>query len=150
VRCAEKRRASKKSKLHSEELYCSGGPRSASATARSLKETTVGGSAHCDIADGHRPPPQQIVIIFMNRLLAVAFILFCLEIGLFLMFVPWSALWEHNVLLGYSLTLRGLLLNNFVRGGVSGLGGVDVFIGLSELGRLWKSLRIVDRSTTTE
>jgi len=86
----------------------------------------------------------------MNRLLAVAFILFCLEIGLFLMFVPWSALWEHNVLLSYSPALRGLLLNNFVRGGVSGLGAVDVVLGLVELGRLWKSLKIINRSTTTE
>ena len=76
----------------------------------------------------------------MNRLLAVAFILFCFEIGLFLVFVPWSALWEHNALLSY-LHLRGLLLNNFVRGAVSGLGVVDLMIGLSELGRFWKSLK---------
>ena len=47
----------------------------------------------------------------MNRLLAVAFILFCFEIGLFLVFVPWSGLWEHNVLLTYSIYLRGILLN---------------------------------------
>ena len=86
----------------------------------------------------------------MNRVIAVAFILFCFEIGLFLMFVPWSALWEHNVLLAYSFRLRGLLLNNFVRGGVSGLGVIDVFLGLSELGRFWKSLKIINRSTTTE
>ncbi len=79
----------------------------------------------------------------MNRLVAVAFILFCFEIGLFLVFVPWSALWEHNVLLGYSFTLHRLLLNNFVRGAISGLGVVDVFLGLSELGRFWKSLKIV-------
>jgi hypothetical protein len=78
----------------------------------------------------------------MNRLLAVAFILFCFEIGLFLVFVPWSQLWEHNVLLVYSLTLRGFLLNNFVRGAVSGLGVVDVGLGLSELTRFWKSLKI--------
>jgi len=86
----------------------------------------------------------------MNRLLAVAFILFCFEIGLFLVFVPWSALWENNVLLTYSMLLRGLLLNNFVRGAVSGLGVVDVVLGLSELGRFWKSIKIVNRSTTTE
>ena len=49
----------------------------------------------------------------MNRLVAVAFILFCFEIGLFLVFVPWSALWEHNVLLAYSFTLHRFLLNNF-------------------------------------
>jgi hypothetical protein len=85
----------------------------------------------------------------MNRLLAVAFILFCFEIGLFLVFVPWSQLWEHNVLLAYSFHLRGLLLNNFVRGAVSGLGLVDLALGLSELGRFWKSLRLVSRSTTT-
>lgn len=82
----------------------------------------------------------------MNRVLAVAFILFCFEIGLFLVFVPWSQLWEHNVLLGYSFHLRGLLLNNFVRGAVSGLGVVDVVLGLSELGRFWKSFRPANRS----
>jgi hypothetical protein len=86
----------------------------------------------------------------MNRLLAVAFILFCFEIGLFLVFVPWSALWEHNVLLGYSFHLRGLLLNNFFRGAVSGLGVIDLVLGFSELGRFWKSLNIVNRSTSKE
>jgi hypothetical protein len=81
----------------------------------------------------------------MNRLLAVAFILFCFEIGLFLVFVPWSGLWEHNVLLGYSFALQHLLLNNFVRGAVSGLGVVDLVLGLGELNRFWKSLKIINR-----
>ena len=78
----------------------------------------------------------------MNRFLAIAFILFCFEIGLFLVFVPWSMLWEHNVLLGYSFTLQRFLLNNFVRGAVSGLGVIDLALGLSELNRFWKSFRI--------
>ena len=86
----------------------------------------------------------------MNRVIAVAFILFCFEIGLFLMFVPWSALWEHNVFLAYSLRLRGFLLNNFVRGAVSGLGGIDVLLGLSELRYFWRSLKIINRSTSAE
>ncbi len=86
----------------------------------------------------------------MNRFLASAFILFCFEIGLFLFFVPWSALWEHNVLLSYSLGLRLFLLNNFVRGAVSGLGVIDVVLGLGELARFWKSFKIVGRTTTTE
>ena len=83
----------------------------------------------------------------MNRLLAVAFILFCFEIGLFLIFVPWSTLWETNALLTYSFLLRNFLLNNFVRGAVSGLGVVDVALGLSELAMLWKSLKIINRTT---
>jgi hypothetical protein len=83
----------------------------------------------------------------MNRLLAVAFILFCFEIGLFLIFVPWSTLWETNVLLTYSFSLRNLVLNNFVRGAVSGLGVIDVLLGFLELAGFWKSLKIVNRST---
>ena len=83
----------------------------------------------------------------MNRLLAVAFILFCFEIGLFLVFVPWSTLWEANVVLTYSFSLRNLLLNNFVRGAVSGLGLIDIALGLLELAVFWKSLKIVNRPT---
>jgi hypothetical protein len=83
----------------------------------------------------------------MNRLLAVAFILFCFEIGLFLIFVPWSTLWETNVLLTYSFSLRNFVLNNFVRGAVSGLGVIDVLLGFLELAVFWKSLKIVNRST---
>ena len=86
----------------------------------------------------------------MNRLLAVAFILFCFEIGFFLVFVPWSQLWEHNVLLSYSLHIRRLLLNNFFRGAVSGLGVIDLVLGFSELGRFWRSLKIVNRAATKE
>jgi hypothetical protein len=84
----------------------------------------------------------------MSRLLSVAFILFCFEIGIFLVFVPWSALWENNFLLGYSSLLREILLNNFVRGAVTGLGVIDFLIGLGELAVFWKSLRIVDHTTT--
>ena len=86
----------------------------------------------------------------MNRLLAIALILFCFEIGLFLVFVPWSRLWENNVLLAHSFHLRGFLLNNFFRGAVSGLGVVDLALGFVELGRFWKSFRAVSRSTTAE
>ena len=83
----------------------------------------------------------------MSRLLAIAFILFCLEIGLFLVFVPWSGLWEHNFLLGYVPLLRGLILNNFFRGAVSGLGVIDMLIGITELAFFVKSFRIVNRPT---
>ena len=83
----------------------------------------------------------------MNRILAVAFILFCFEIGLFLMFAPWSALWDNNFLLSFSPSLKAFALNNFVRGAVSGLGFVDCVLGLSELHRFWKSLRIFNRTS---
>ena len=69
----------------------------------------------------------------------VGIILFCLEIGIFLVFVPWSTLWEHNLLFEYVPGVRPLLLGTVVRTAVSGLGGLDCLIGLSELRRLFAS-----------
>jgi hypothetical protein len=81
----------------------------------------------------------------MGRLLAVAFILFCLEIGLFLIFVPWSGFWETNFLLNYVPVLRPVVLNNFFRGAVTGLGAIDILFGLQELKLLLRSFRTPNR-----
>ena len=81
----------------------------------------------------------------MNRLLAVAFILFCLEIGLFLIFVPWSAFWETNFLLSYVPFMRPLVLSNFFRGAVTGLGAVDILFGVQELKLFLRSFRAPKR-----
>jgi len=77
----------------------------------------------------------------VRRLLAIAFILFCFEIGVFLVIVPWTVLWEYNFLLDHVPMFRPLMLNNYVRGAVSGLGVIDLFVGLSELVIFVKSLR---------
>ena len=83
----------------------------------------------------------------MSRLLAVAFILFCFEVGIFLILIPWSVFWESNLLLDYVSFLRPLVLHTFFRAGVSILGAIDVFIGLVELRYFLKSLRVVNRTS---
>ena len=82
----------------------------------------------------------------MGRLLSIASIFFCLEIGLFLVFIPWSELWESNFLLNYVPALRPLVLHNLFRAAVTLLGMFDIFIGISELGRLVRSLRTHKRA----
>jgi hypothetical protein len=83
----------------------------------------------------------------MSRLLAVAFILFCFEVGIFLVLIPWSGFWDSNLLLEYVSFVRPLILHNVFRAGVSILGAIDIFIGLSELRYFLKSLKIVNRSS---
>jgi hypothetical protein len=83
----------------------------------------------------------------MSRLLAVAFILFCFEVGIFLILIPWSMFWDSNLLLEYVSFLRPLVLHDFFRAGVSILGAIDVFIGVTELRYFLKSLRIVNRTS---
>ena len=83
----------------------------------------------------------------MSRLLAIAFILFCFEVGLFLVFVPWSVLWDSNLLLDYVSVIRPLVLHNFFRAGVSILGVIDVLIGLIELKYFLRSFKVANRPT---
>jgi hypothetical protein len=77
----------------------------------------------------------------MGKLLSIAAIFFCFEIGLFLVIIPWSELWEGNYLLTYVPRFRPVILHNIFRAGVTALGGIDILIGLSELRRFVKSLR---------
>jgi len=66
-------------------------------------------------------------------LAALLSILSSLLVGLVLVVAPWTSLWESNWLLQPYPALRGLLLNAFARGAVSGLGLVNVVLALNDL-----------------
>ena len=67
-----------------------------------------------------------------TKLLVMVFIFFCFELGFFLIVFPWSQYWENNLFLFYLPAIRELVLNNYFRGAVSGLGIVDIGLGLWE------------------
>jgi len=74
-----------------------------------------------------RPPHR-----WLQRLLLVVKVLFFLEIGIVLVVVPWTRLWtENSLLLGFP-AVKEFLNYNFVRGLVSGLGLVDIWMGVAE------------------
>lgn len=64
-----------------------------------------------------------------DKLLCWIYIVYCFEIGSFLLIFPWLSMWEDNYFLYHFPALKPILLNNFIRGGISGLGLVDIFIG---------------------
>ena len=82
----------------------------------------------------------------MGRLLSIASIFFCFEIGLFLVIIPWSELWEGNYFLNYVPAFRPVVLHTFSRAVVTALGGIDIFIGLSELRNFVRSLKAPTRT----
>jgi hypothetical protein len=67
-----------------------------------------------------------------NKILVTVFIFFCLELGFFLLIFPWSQYWENNLFLFYLPSIRAFILNNYFRGAVSGLGLVDIGLGVWE------------------
>jgi hypothetical protein len=71
----------------------------------------------------------------MNRLFRVVWLLVWLELGLVLILVPWSSIWEENYFL-YQYPAMALFANNaFTRGAISGLGIVNVFFALEAFRR---------------
>ena len=57
-----------------------------------------------------------------------------LEIGLLLVLIPWSRFWERNYFADVVPVVRFVITNNYVRGAVSGLGLVNIWLALLELG----------------
>lgn len=66
----------------------------------------------------------------MKRLVLVVFFF---EVGVVLIFIPWSAFWDRNYFAQVVPYLQATITNNFVRGAVSGLGVLNVVAGLAEL-----------------
>jgi hypothetical protein len=63
----------------------------------------------------------------------LAMVVFFFEVGVVLIFIPWSAFWDRNYFAQLVPSLQSTITNNFVRGAVSGLGIVNVVAGLAEL-----------------
>jgi hypothetical protein len=69
----------------------------------------------------------------MSLALRILWTLICFELGVLLILVPWSGFWERNFFLERYPDLLPWMLNPFLRGAVSGLGLLDVFVAISFL-----------------
>ena len=83
------------------------------------------------------PQPAPPKASLTEKLAAVLFCVFCIELGLFLLFYPWLGhLWERNWLLRFRPEWTAFLMSEEFRGAVSGLGILNLFVGLIETFRL--------------
>jgi len=72
-----------------------------------------------------------------HKMSAVVFITFCLEIGIFLTVFPWLPdYWDSNFFVTLVPEWHRYWDNMYVRGAVSGLGAVNLYISLIEVTRL--------------
>ena len=70
----------------------------------------------------------------------ILYILYSLEVGVFLLFLPWQKNWENNYLIYPFPVIRAIVANSFLKGAVLGLGIVNILIGIKEIGEFRKSL----------
>jgi hypothetical protein len=57
-------------------------------------------------------------------------VIFFVELGMLLLVLPWTPLWSDNTLLVMHPSARTLLNEGFVRGAISGLGLINIWIGV--------------------
>lgn len=69
---------------------------------------------------------------WVKRLSMLLSVTFSIELGLLLAVLPWFRVWTDNSLLVAHPVLRQVFESNFLRGSVTGLGLVDVWLGIWE------------------
>lgn len=89
------------------------------------------------------PPPVPLAPQYRwyHKLSALIFILFCMEVGAFLLLFPWTEWWDHNLFSSLVPEWHRFWQNAYVRGAVSGLGVVNFYISFLEIIRLRRFAR---------
>jgi len=85
--------------------------------------------------------PPSPVYHWYQKVSAVVFITFCLEIGLYLLIVPWTDSWDGNYFSNVLPQMKACWDNLYLRGAVSGMGAVNLYISLVEIFRLRRFAR---------
>ena len=73
----------------------------------------------------------------MSVLRRLVYLAYFVEVGLLLLVVPWSPFWERNYFFQRWPSVDVLIGNNLVRGAVSGLGVINLWAAVAELGGLF-------------
>jgi hypothetical protein len=81
-------------------------------------------------------PPVARKWGWQGRLLAICFAILAFEIGLFLVIFPWMNSWNLNYLKVLSPTVTTIWEHPYFRGGLSGLGLVNIYVAFREVTRL--------------
>lgn len=82
------------------------------------------------------PPEHAAGHGWHARFRILLFIVFAFEIGFFLLVFPWLQGWEHTSIPLIVPWLASVWRNPFFRGAISGLGAVNIYISMLEVGRL--------------
>ncbi|HEX2917777.1 MAG TPA: hypothetical protein VHN81_04620 [Edaphobacter sp.] len=78
-------------------------------------------------------PRRAAAPVWLQRLSLFVLVLFCVYLGVLVMMLPWwTRVWDQNLYIQSHPALSSILHNGAVRGIISGLGLLDIWIGISE------------------
>jgi hypothetical protein len=76
---------------------------------------------------------SSVAPIWLQRLSLFVLVLFCVYLGVLVMILPWwERVWDQNAFILARPSLAAMLHTGAARGLISGLGLLDIWIGISE------------------
>ena len=81
------------------------------------------------------PDAEEVSVapVWLQRLSLFVLVLFCVYLGVMVTILPWwPRVWDQNLFIQSHPLLAAVLYNGAVRGLISGLGLLDIWIGISE------------------
>src|SRR4051794_29187464 len=80
---------------------------------------------------------------WFRKLAAIVFVIFCFEIGLFLLIYPWTDAWTDNTLSrmargAWQVPWQRIWNDSYFRGAISGTGILNLWIALTELWAMFR------------
>jgi hypothetical protein len=89
---------------------------------------SVGQPPHLDLEEGSKFHGHLAA-----RILSILYIIFSIEAGLFLIWLPWQRIWENNYILYLYPQIRPLITNPFFKGAILGLGIDNILMGILQI-----------------
>jgi len=78
------------------------------------------------------PPPLPVRYSWYQKAAGILYAIFCFEIGVFLLVLPWSRYWDYNYLASLA-NWKDFWASDYLRGAVSGLGIINLYLSLHEV-----------------
>ena len=121
-------------------LYCqrslmSGEPQLFSSPEPAVQQEPLknAGPAKSNDAEPANEAGKRTAPVWLQRLSLFVLVLFCVYLGVLVMVLPWwTRIWDRNEFILARPWLAAILHNGAVRGMISGLGLLDIWIGISE------------------
>lgn len=70
--------------------------------------------------------------LWVQKVVGILYAIFCFEVGIFLLVLPWSRYWDYNYFSSLPLW-RSWWASDYVRGAVSGLGLINLYVSFGEV-----------------
>ena len=80
-----------------------------------------------------RTPPRHK---WYHKLAGLFAVIFCFELGVFLLVFPWASEWDLNYFSSLPLWVSTIWASPYFRGAISGLGVLNIYVSFIEVFRL--------------